>query len=174
MARSKGAEGLLLYRAQAWGEAYERFREAEELFHAPTLLLYMARCQTMRGRLVESAAIYERLLAEPSPDNAPKAFIDARESARTELVSVRERLPRVTIVVLDVPWSSVHVRLNGVSVGVGEVALNPGQHTVEARADGHEPVVMSFTIKEAGGETIRLRFGPRRAVAPAPRGPVPS
>ncbi|WP_437314918.1 tetratricopeptide repeat protein [Sorangium sp. So ce385] len=89
LARTKAHEGLKLYGADRWQEAFEVFKEADGLYHAPTLVLYMARCQRKLGRLEEARGLYEQVLAEPLPDDPPAAFLDARRDAETELAAVR-------------------------------------------------------------------------------------
>ncbi|HZH97520.1 MAG TPA: hypothetical protein VEX38_01000 [Fimbriimonadaceae bacterium] len=177
-ARSMGAEGLKLYNEQRWGEAYERFREADDLYHAPTLVLFMARCLQAQGKLVEAAATYEKVLAEPLPDGASKAFVDAHDSASIELASVRKRTPKVILELVDVSSgsapaaSSVHVTLDGASVSVGELAVNPGSHAIRATAENAEPIERLFTIDETSTQRIRLAFKarpPTSLPATAPR-----
>ncbi|AUX46588.1 hypothetical protein SOCE26_080940 [Sorangium cellulosum] len=92
LARAKGHEGLKLYGADRWQEALEAFQEADRLYHAPTLVLYMARCQRKLGKLEEARALYEQVLGEPLPDDPPPAFLEARKDAEVELAAVRAAL----------------------------------------------------------------------------------
>ncbi|XXX74547.1 tetratricopeptide repeat protein [Sorangium sp. So ce134] len=92
LARTKAHEGLKLYGADRWEEAFEVFKEADRLYHAPTLVLYMARCQRKLGRLEAARDLYDQLLAEPLPEDPPAAFLDARKDAETELAAVRAAL----------------------------------------------------------------------------------
>ncbi|MCK6587495.1 MAG: hypothetical protein L6Q76_07910, partial [Polyangiaceae bacterium] len=71
-------EGLRLYKAQQWQEAFDKLRRAEELRHSPTRVLYMARCQYKLGKLLESRALYERVLREKLPKNAAPNLLDER------------------------------------------------------------------------------------------------
>ncbi|WP_437587384.1 tetratricopeptide repeat protein [Sorangium sp. So ce1000] len=92
VARTKAYEGLKLYGADRWQEALEAFQEADRLYHAPTLVLYMARCQRKLGRLEVARDLYEQVLAEPLPEDPPTAFLEARQDAETELAGVRAAL----------------------------------------------------------------------------------
>lgn len=180
MARRIGAEGLKLYNAQRWEEAYELFQEAEKRYHAPTLVLFMARCQQAQGKLVEAIAIYEKLLAEPLPDGASKAFIEAHESAKVELASVRRRTPKLVVVLVHLEGipapaaSSVRVTLDGASVNLGEFAVNPGAHILRATAENAEPIERSFTIAEASTQNVRLAFKMRSPARVPPPPIVPA
>jgi tetratricopeptide (TPR) repeat protein len=172
-ARSIGAEALKLYNAQRWEEAHEEFRRADNLFHAPTLVLFMARCQQAQGKLVEAAATYEKILAEPLPNGASKAFVEAHQSAKVELASVRQRTPKVIIELVYVSQSSsgaalsAHITMDSVPVKVGEIAVNPGSHTIKATAKNADPIERSFRIDEASTQRVRLAFKTRpMALAP--------
>lgn len=92
LALEKARQGLELYRAEQWQEAAERFREADQLHHAPTLVLYLARCQRKLGKLAEAQALYEQILAEPLPQDAPAPFHQAHRDAAIELDEVRAQL----------------------------------------------------------------------------------
>ncbi|WP_437575298.1 tetratricopeptide repeat protein [Sorangium sp. So ce887] len=92
LARTRAHEGLKLYGADRWQEAFEVFKEADGLYHAPTLVLYMARCQRKLGQLGAARDLYEQVLAEPLPEDPPRAFLDARKDAETELAAVRATL----------------------------------------------------------------------------------
>ena len=81
--------GLDSYRAGRFEEAYQHFREAQQLFPAPTLLVHMARCQHRLGRQEEAKALYEEVLAAPLPVDAPAPFVEARADAEREIVAVK-------------------------------------------------------------------------------------
>src|SRR4051794_5027036 len=63
-ARIKAQEGLEFFNAGRFAEAFERFGEADRLYHAPTLTLYLGHCQRELGRLVAARALYEKVVAE--------------------------------------------------------------------------------------------------------------
>jgi tetratricopeptide (TPR) repeat protein len=106
---AKAKEGLESYRAERWQEAYERFTEAEQLYHATSVVLYLARCQRKLGKPSEARVLYEQILAEPPAENAPLPLIDAYRSAERELGEVRaelaaaQRAPASVAPALDAP-----------------------------------------------------------------------
>jgi hypothetical protein len=89
LARTKAQEGLALYLAERWQEAYQRFVEADRLHHAPTLTLYLARCQRKLGKPAEARALYGQLLAEPLAKDAPPQYAEARRDAERELAQLQ-------------------------------------------------------------------------------------
>ena len=92
LARKKANEGRELYLAGRWRDAYERFFEAEQLHHAQTLVLYLARCQHRLGKLVEARALYRQILAEPLAKDAPQQYVEAQRDAERELAQVQAEL----------------------------------------------------------------------------------
>src|SRR6266851_4961750 len=77
LALEKAQEGLALYRAERWQEACASFREAERMFDAPSVLIYLARCQRKLGNAMEARALYEQILAAPPAQAAPLPYVEA-------------------------------------------------------------------------------------------------
>lgn len=176
IARSKGEEALKLYGADRWEEARRLFHEADKLYHAPTLLLYEARCERKLGKLLEARATYERLIAEVLPPNSPKAFLEAQEVAKEELDKLRTRIPVVKIAIRGVSPQSAKVTIDGSPVSVIEgnmTELNPGNHRIEASVGGANPFVRYFSVSEGGTKTIDLELRKNTTQA-APVAPPPS
>jgi hypothetical protein len=91
LAIENATKGLELYRAERWQEAYERFREADRLYHAPSVVIYLARCQKKLGKLVEALALYEQILADPPAKYASAQFFEAYSDAQSEIEDVRTK-----------------------------------------------------------------------------------
>ena len=92
LALQKAHEGLDLYRAGRWQDAYDRFQEADRLHHAPTLTVYLARCKHKLGRLAEAHDLYQRILAEPPGKDDPALYAEVRREAERELAQVQAEL----------------------------------------------------------------------------------
>lgn len=160
-------EGLKLYEARRWQEAFDKLRRAEELRHSPTRVLYMARCQYKLGKLIEARTLYERVLGEKLPRNAPSNLLDQREEAKKEIEIVRVRTPRVKLVLSGIPANESRVFVNGVRIVEWnkEIELNPGQHTIEVTSAGAEPLLRTFTVNEGRSKTVTLVRTARAAQA---------
>ena len=135
-ARARGEEGLRLFEAQRWEEAYGAFAQAEGLLHAPTLVLYMAHCRKSQGRLIEARALYEQVAGEAVPRYAPEQFKKAQATAREELEALRAVLPpgaaAATGPATVAPrgaWSPATKVAVGVAFGVGAAGLAGGAVT---------------------------------------------
>lgn len=160
-ARAAGEEGLKLFTAGKWPEALEMFQRAESEFHAVTLVLYMARCQRMRGKLVEARALYERIADEAIAPGAPAQFLTAQTQARAELERLGRRIPVLVLTFEGAPADRVSVTLDGALVPVSarsSVALNPGEHALVATAPHAAPIHRTITVSEGATARVELAF----------------
>lgn len=170
-ARSRGEAGLRLFEAGQWAEAFAAFQEADALYHAPTLVLFMARCRRNQGRLIEAQALYQKAAAEPVPRGAPEQFAKAVASARAELDSIRQRIPSARVTIVGAPEEQTAVTIDRVPLSAEEKtsgkALNPGDHEIVAEAEGRASVRKPFSLKEGEAATLEL------VLQPPPRAPAP-
>ncbi|HHH31080.1 MAG TPA: hypothetical protein ENK57_22415 [Polyangiaceae bacterium] len=176
VARAKAEEGLALYEAGEWAEAFERFRIAEDLFHAPTLVLFMGNCQRELGDLLRARDLYRRVANEELPEDAPEAFRAAVTSAAEQLQGLDARIPTLTLTVEGVPVDRARVRVDGseVDLSAQPLALNPGSHRIVATAPGATAIERDVALDEGAREEVALSFE-KVKVAPAPPvSPVPS
>lgn len=176
VARAKAEEGLALYGEKKWAEAHERFRIAEDLFHAPTLVLFMGHCQRELGALLEARRLYGQVAGEELPEDAPEAFRDAVATAVAQLEDLEARIPTLTLTVEGMPAERARVRVDGSEVPVDgqPLSLDPGTHRVVATAPGATAIERDVELAEGSREAITLRF--ERTVAPVlppPGPPVP-
>jgi hypothetical protein len=167
-AREKAEEGLKLFGADRWAEAFTLFKDANDLFPAPTLELYMARCQRKLGKLLEARTIYEKLVAKPPPADAATPFHEAHNAGKTELAALRERIPTLQVALKGELAPGAKLLLNGLPLDPAPARkeLNPGTHTLVATAEGAEPIVRSIALAEGASEAIDLTLKPRAADRP--------
>jgi hypothetical protein len=160
IAREKGSAALRLFRAGSYDEAYPLFREADELFHTLPLVLYMARCQERRGKLLEARALYERVLGEPLPEEMPESLVKARGAAMAELGPLRLRIPTLAIDVRGPLPEEVTLFVDGDVWPMGEPReLDPGGHEVEAIARTGARTGRIVELPEGRAVSILLRLG---------------
>ncbi len=100
------------------------FQRAEGEFHAVTLVLYMARCQRMRGKLVDARSLYEQIVSEALGPGAPSQFLTAQIQARAELERLRRRIPGLVLTLVDAPADRVRVTVDGALVPVSPGAIS--------------------------------------------------
>src|SRR6266542_2198805 len=134
-ARVAATEGLQAFKDKKWAEAVDRFTCAESLVHAPTHLLYLARAQANLGELVKAQEIYQRVVKENLPPNAPKAFLDAQADAQKELKDLEPRIPYVKAVI-DGSGKNPMATVDGVPIPSALIGvhrpISPGRHSFQA------------------------------------------
>jgi hypothetical protein len=170
-ARTLAQEGQDALDAKKYSVSVDRFSRAEALVHAPTLLLGLARAQLGLGNLVEAQENYNRIIREGVAPGAPKSWAKALDAATKEVQVLAPRIPWVTINVTG--SSSPQVALDSTPVPAASLgvrrAVNPGDHTVKAFADGFLPSSKSISLVEGQSLSVTLDLEP----APAPPPPPP-
>src|SRR5271169_2293753 len=84
-ARQLASQGDEAFGIGRCDRAVPLWREAERRFHAPTLMVRIARCEALLGKVVDAAATLEALVAEPIAPDAPAAFVAAHREAEADL-----------------------------------------------------------------------------------------
>src|SRR5579859_3817898 len=96
-ARELGLDGQAALDRKDYATAEDRFRRADALFHAPTLLLGFARAEAGLGKVVNASEAYNRIIREGVAPGASEAFTHALESAKAEAGAVQARIANVTV-----------------------------------------------------------------------------
>jgi hypothetical protein len=132
-ARDLATQGGQAFDAGHYEQASDFFLRAYELVHAPSISLMRARSLAKVGQLVEAIDVYEQTARFKLPEDAPEAYVNAVETARTEEEAVRLRVPRLKISLKNAN-ASVEVTIDdkptpAALLGV-ERPLNPGVHRI--------------------------------------------
>ena len=154
-ARELAQEGFEALRAFDYARAADRFSRADALVHAPTLLVDLGRSYLGLGRLVKAHEVFQQVLREGVPQDAPAPWRRALVAAQEEDAKVKLRLAWVTIRV-EGP-SEPRLKLDGedlplASLGVRR-AVDPGRRTVVAEADGFLPASTVIVLGEGQAGT---------------------
>lgn len=184
-ARASAQRGVQAFNEGDFEKALDYLRRAEELVHAPTHQLYMARAQRELGRWVAARELYLSMQREQLAADAPHAFKEARKKAEEELAELDPRIPLVTVVVEGAEDQPVEVFQNGellpsALVGIPQ-PMDPGDSVFQATAPGMRSDELRLTIEEGTEQTVLLslkaspegRGGTSSAATPtevAPRG----
>jgi tetratricopeptide (TPR) repeat protein len=162
-ARSAARSGLQAYEAGKYADALDLFSRAENLVHAPTHLLYIARANVKLGKLVRAQEAYQQLIREKLAANAPQPFRDAQQSAEQELAAFDSRIPTVTIKITGTTdTSQLKVTMDGKTIPAALVGIpypaDPGTHKFAAVAPGYSAAPIEKTLAENGREQIELKL----------------
>jgi hypothetical protein len=155
-ARELGQAAEAKLAAQDYKGAENDFRRANALYHAPTLLLGMARAQARLGKVVEAWENYHTIILENV--TSPPAFASALADAQTEIATVESRRAKVTIVVngADSPIVTIDgAPLKVEALGVSRF-IDPGSHVFKASAPGRKPATSSLTMAEGTSQNVSL------------------
>jgi hypothetical protein len=155
-ARELAREGYDALEQKKYAVAEDRFRRADALVHAPTIVVDHARALVGMGRLVEAYERYALAIREGVASDAPASWKQAVSDAEREIEAVKPRLawlviniegpeePRVTVDGREVPIASLGARR----------ATNPGKRKVRVTADGFV----------SGGRIVMLKEGEQQAI----------
>jgi len=130
-ARQLASQGDEAFGIGRCDQAVPLWKEAERKFHAPTILVRIARCEALLGKVVDAASTLEALLAEPVAPDAPAAFVAAHKEAEADLQSVRARIARLAVVVdTSGVTGAPSIEVDGRADTSSELAVDPGKHHV--------------------------------------------
>lgn len=176
--RTAAEAGAKAFDEGRYQEAVDYFERAERLWHAPTLLLHLARSLVKLGQYVRAREAYIKVTREQLPPNAPPAFVAAQASARVEIEETNKKIANLTVEVSGAPREALRLTIDGQPLHSDMIGLpapiDPGTHTVSVTADGYEGAQGSVTLKEGGSEklTLAVKPLPKAAAAPPPATPA--
>jgi hypothetical protein len=161
-ARQLAARGFDALQHKDYAAAEDLFRRADELVHAPTLVVDHARSLVGLGKLVEAHEGFELVLREGVATNAPWQWKQAIVVAAAELAAVEPRLAWLTITVKGPSTASVQIDGKPVPDAARGVrrATNPGARAVSVRAERFLPADRVITLKEGQSETVEFLLEP--------------
>ncbi|HWZ87828.1 MAG TPA: hypothetical protein VNW92_03230, partial [Polyangiaceae bacterium] len=169
-ARDAASAGVTAYNAGQYERAVDSFTRAEQLVHAPTHLLFLARAQAKLGKLVAAHENYLKVAREVLPAGAPKAFAEAQSAAEQERGALDARLPSVTIAVQGGASAELTVQMDGLKLPAAMVGIplpvDPGPHVFQAVASTAESAPVTVTLSEGGKQTVLLTLSASDKQAP--------
>jgi hypothetical protein len=161
-ARSLAREGFEALKVEDFETAEDRFRRADELIHAPTLVVDHARALIGLGRLVEAHERYSLVIREGVEESSPAPWKRALEDAKRELEVIQGRLAWLTVKVSgpDAPEVTLDEKpLPAAALGVRR-AVDPGTRIVAAGAEGYTSKEESITLEEGEQLSLSLELEP--------------
>jgi hypothetical protein len=171
-ARALAREGARLADAGDCGGAVDRFRRAEGLFHAPTILVRLAECQIKLGKIVAGTENARRVVREDLGARPNPAFVVAQRQAKALYEANVGKIATLRVRVEPRGAEGLRVRLDGDELAALALDVDrpadPGTHHVAAEATGFAAAAADVSLAPGARETVVLRLQP----APAPASPV--
>ncbi len=172
-ARALAAEGFKALQSDDYETAEDRFRRADALVHAPTLVLDRGRALMGMGRYVEAQEQFELVLREGVPPRAPRSWKNALKDAAVLLEEVEPKVAWLTIAVPEA--SEPEILVDGQPIPTAALgvrrATNPGTRTIDVSAPGYAPRRVTIELSEGGEESLEVALEPLPQDAPAPTPP---
>jgi hypothetical protein len=177
-ARDLATQGAQAFEAGRYAEASDLLRRAYELVQAPSIALLRARSLAKQGQLLEAIDLYEQTSRSKLADDAPEAFAQAVQTARTEADELRHRLPRLKLTLLGESGGPSQVTIDdkpvpAVLLGV-ERPINPGQHVIVVQVAGLVRATRELAMVESETYRVELEVGPVKPVEKPVVAVVPS
>ncbi len=155
-ARVKFQKAIELEHAKNWGGALRLFREVATVKMTPQVRYHIATCEENLGQLVAALGGYQLALAQ-SEEMHPD-FISEVQGSIDDLTA---RIPKL-ILERGEGAEAASIELDGVALGdssIGsETPLDPGPHTVTAKAPGYEDYQQTVTVQEGKIEILKIRM----------------
>jgi hypothetical protein len=146
-ARLQFQQGLALETAGDWAGALGLFQEVGGVKMTPQVRFNIAVCEEHLGKLALALGDYKLAVAEADGGKAPEVATQAPGKVENLL----SRIPKI-VVKRGAGADFAVISLDGVSLGAssigGEMPVDPGPHTIEARAPGFNLFITSFNIAE--------------------------
>jgi hypothetical protein len=167
-ARALAGEGYTALKGKDFATAEDRFRRADELVHAPTLVLDRARALVGLGRYGEAYAAYEAATHEVLPPNAPPVWTRAMKDAQVELETIKPKVAWLTLHVKGASDPQIEIDERPLSLqSLGDrLPETPGERRIVVGAPGF--ITQTVTKQLSVGEDTELEIALEPIPKPAP------
>ena len=175
-ARNLAAEGNAALNIGDFATAEDRFRRADALVHAPTLVVDHPKSLIGLHRYVEAQERLELVIREGVAENAPWVWKRALQDAKQLVEDVKPKIAWVTISVTGPRQPEVTV--DGAQVPVAALgvrrATDPGPHRIKALASGYLKKEIVLPVSEGSERAVTIDLQPDPASLKQPNAVAPS
>ncbi len=164
--KARFAEAVRLYKAGSFARALPAFEALATATGSPNAELYVGYCLNGLERHAGAYAAFERAARDAGSE---ERYAETRAAALREMAELGLRLGTLVVAPVETPDGLV-VTVDGAvlepaAFGSHRV-LEPGDHHVEARATGRNPVVRDVHVDGGETKTVTLYFPQRDTAAP--------
>lgn len=152
-----------------WG-ALERFRAADQIMHAPTTALELARIQASLSQLVEARSSALAAATSRKVQGEAAVYATARKDAAKLAAELAPRVPDITVIV-EPPVAGARISLDGTALPQFArplpFKLNPGVHILEVEAPGYAVHSRQFSLVESQHLELSIELESKIPAEPA-------
>ncbi len=164
-ARAQFQEATELEKAGDYVRAEQMFREVGQVRMSPQVRYHIARCQELQGKLVAALGGYklardDAAAMDPSFTEEVDAAISKLEAAIPKLQIQRGAGAEAAIIELD------GATLGASAVGAA-VPVDPGPHSVRAKASGYRTFSKNVELQTEQSLTVTIELEPETSAEPA-------
>jgi len=167
-ARVQFQRAIELEQAGNYSTALEQFRDVGQVRMTPQVRFHIASCEEKLGRLVTALGGYQ--LAYADADSVGEDFKAEVDAAVTRL---QANIPKL-VIVRGTGAEAAEIQLDGVALGASSVGvpvpLDPGPHTISAKAPNALPFSQTVTIVENEQKSVDVALSPLPQEAPPAAG----
>jgi len=170
-ARAQFQRAIELEQAGNYSTALEQFRDVGQVRMTPQVRFHIASCEEKLGRLVTALGGYQLALAD-----ADSVGEDFKAEVQTAVSRLEASIPKL-VIVRGTGAEAAEIQLDGVALGASSVGvavpLDPGPHSVSAKAPGALPFSQTVTIAENEQKNVEVTLSPEpQEVRPKPNPPA--
>lgn len=147
-------DGMKLVAKKQYEAACKKLEESDRLDPAMGTKYRLAECYENLGRTASAWVLFREVADEAKAT----AQADREKRARERAAKLAPKLSHLTINVT--PSKGLEVKRDGAVIGEGQfgaaVAVDPGQHVVEASAPGKKPFTRTIDVGPTSDETITI------------------
>lgn len=157
LAKEMLAEAIADEKAGKCADALDVLRQIIQIQESGEALLHIGECMSKTGKLVDALKTWEHAedVARVEKDRA------TQQALLPKLAALRERIPAVA---LQVPAEAkaVTIKVDGQAVVLSRagvpISLDPGEHTIDAEAEGRAPFSTKITLAEKESKVVPVEL----------------
>ncbi len=161
-ARTLALEGIAAQQRADWPTVIDRFERAEQLFHAPVHLKYLAIAyeRSTPPRMVQAVETWQRLSQEHLAPDAPAVFRSAVEEAQREFTRLDSRIGHLVVEVPSSLQASVVIEIDGQTYPATSFNtvrfVDAGQHRIVDHIPGRPQREHVVNISPGATERVQI------------------
>ncbi len=160
-ARAQFQRAVELEQAGNYSTALEQFRDVGQVRMTPQVRFHIASCEEQLGRLVTALGGYQLAFAD-----ADSVGEDFKAEVAAAVTRLEASIPKLMIV-RGTGAEAAEIQLDGVALGASSVGvpvpLDPGPHSISAKAPGALPFSQTVTIAENEQKSVDVALSPEPA-----------